>query len=560
MKKVWNILRWLAGLLRPYIKTLIVIMFLSMICSLCGVGMVILSKDLIDSAVDKAWSQLILTGSILASIVMIQIGLKALTTIISVRLSETMTNRLRERIFLKLSVASWKDFSGYHSGDILTRMSNDVNAIANCMVQDIPAIASQGIGLVASFIILLVYDPVLAIFALLLVPIAVIICNLISRRFMKLHLAVKEAESNCRSFLQESIEHMLIIKAFCNEQRRADKLRKLHCTKAQLTVKSSFTMVSTGSIFSGSYWISYLFVLYWGAMRLAEGTATFGTFTAFIQLVGQIQQPFMAMAQYVPSIISMAASSKRLMELEDLPMETCNSKTSEVSVQTITMNKVFFGYKKESPVLLDINAEINQGDMIGLVGVSGEGKTTLIHLLLSLYQPDSGDIHAHGSQCSLDLKQTSIRPQISYVPQGNSIFSGTIYENLKIGSALASEQEIMEVLEDIGAWEFIEKLPDGLRTVVGERGHGLSEGQAQRIAIARALLRHAPILILDEATSALDVDSEQMVMNTIRKLRQKKTCIMITHRASLLQYCNRIWSLRDGELYEDRRTAVETAG
>jgi ABC-type multidrug transport system fused ATPase/permease subunit len=519
--------------------------------------MVMASKELIDSAVNKAWAQIIRLGSILTSIVLIQICLKAFTSLISVRLSETMTNSLREKLYFNLSGVSWTEFTKYHSGDIVTRMSNDVTAITDGIVKDIPEIISLGTGLMAAFITLLLLEPILAIFALFLVPIAVLVCNLIGKKFMKLHLKVKEAESSCRSFLQESIEHMLIIKTFCYERGRMDKLHKLHNTKARLTIRSNFTTVSTGSVFSGSYWLSYLFVFYWGAMKLAEGTTTFGTFTAFIQLVGQIQQPFLALAEYVPNIISMAASSKRLMELENLTPESYKTLDPDYILQGINMKKVSFAYKDGSPILKNINAEIKKGDIIGLVGASGEGKTTLIHLLMSLYQPDNGTIYVQGNPRSMDIQQISIRSLISYVPQGNSIFSGTIYENLTIGNPMSSEQEMIEVLKSIGAWEFIDKLPDGLQTCIGERGHGLSEGQSQRIAIARALLRTAPILILDEATSALDTASEQMVVSTLMKFRHNSTCIMITHRPSLLLYCNRIWCLKEGELFEDESLVNE---
>lgn len=559
MKKILVILGWLLKQVRPYLKALTFIFLFNIILSLCGVGMVIASKELIDAAVIGFWENVIKAGVALAGIILLQIVLKAVVSMLSVKTTQTMSNQLREKMFLQLSEVCWADFTKYHSGDIVTRLTNDVGIIVEGMVEDLPEIISLGIGLLASFITLFIFDPFLAFFALFLVPVAVLISHFIGKRFMDLHMKAKDAESRYRSFLQESIERMLIIKTFCREKSSAEKLGKLQEESRRLLIRSNQSMISAGSLVTGGYWFSYFFVFGWGAMRLAEGSTTFGTFTAFIQLVGQIQQPFMGLAQSLPQLFSMASSAKRLMELEDLKKEEKGTSDTGYNLKGINFDNITFGYEDGKPVLNSITARIHAGEMIGLIGASGEGKTTLIHLLMSLYQPDKGTIYLNNSHDKYYKATSSIRSMISYVPQGNTLFSGTLHDNLKIGAPDASEEELIDVLKGIDAWDFVGNLPDGLNTTIGERGQGLSEGQAQRIAIARALIRKAPILLLDEATSALDVEAEKRVLKYIVIQNPRRTCIIITHRASMLEYCDRVWNLSTGHLSEMSFYAKEAA-
>ncbi|MBH1939380.1 ABC transporter ATP-binding protein [Mobilitalea sibirica] len=550
MRKIIVIINWIARQARPYIKSLFIIFIMSFLLSLCGVGMVIASKELIDFAISGMLNQALISGLFLLGIVLIQVFMKAAVSMLSVRVSETMSNNMRERLFLQLTEVKWTEYNQYHSGDIMTRMTNDIGGIVSGIVEDLPEIITLGSGVCAAFITLLIYDPFLAIFALLLVPVAILLSQFIGKRYMKINIKAKEAESKYRSYLQECIEHMLVLKTFCHEKRSCRRLKELQDEKKRLYLKSNLTSVSAGSMMTGGYWVSYLIVFGWGAMRLAEGTTSFGTFTAFIQLVGQIQQPFMGLAQTLPQMFSMAASAKRVMKFEELSKDDNNNLLDiGIRIRNITFDDVSFEYKEGNPVLRNITTEINQGEIIGLIGASGEGKTTLIHLLMSLYKPNEGSISInHWYKTNI-----SLRSMISYVPQGNTLLSGSISYNLSIGCPDATTDEQITALKEADAWEFVSKLPMGLDTIIGERGHGLSEGQSQRIAIARAFLRKSPILVLDEATSALDVDTEQRVMDSIINLQPRRTCIIITHRPSLLEYCHRIWKINEGKLIEQEK-------
>lgn len=556
MRKFWIILKWMAVKTRPYLRSLLFILFLSIICSLCTVGMVILSRDLIDNAIQGRWNKVFPAVSFLFGTILMQTGLKAFTSFLSSRTSEIMSDRIRERLYLTLYEADWSEYCKYHSGDIMTRLTKDISSFTGGIVEDLPEAVSLGAGLLASFVTLLVFDPFLAVFTLLIVPAAVLLSQLLGKCFMKVQGKAKDAESIYRSFLQECIEHMLVVKTFLYGTNSAKKLKDLHREKLHWVLKSNLTGAGAGSMFTGSYWISYLVVFGRGALRLSAGTVSFGTFMAFIQLVGQIQQPFMGLAQTTMRLLSAASSSKRLMELENIKREIGSSYKHTETFSNIRLDQVGFGYKEEAAVLNGVSVTVHAGDIIGVVGASGEGKTTLIHLLMSLLNPKAGSIILNSGH-NKKYATEAVRSLISYVPQGNSLLSGTISDNLRIGCADASLDEQIDALKKAGAWDFIRQLPDGLLTVIGERGHGLSEGQAQRIAIARALLRKTPILILDEATSALDMETEMQIMQTLLKSKPARTCIFITHRTSMLSYCNRIWRLEAGTIHEIENPAIE---
>jgi ABC-type multidrug transport system fused ATPase/permease subunit len=535
---------------------------MSAVLSVCRVGVAIITKSLIDASVDGVWKGAIQACIYFGFAILLQIGLKAVISVLSIRTYEDLSNKLRNKLFLHLSKVKWTEYSKYHSGDILTRATSDVGIIVDGIVNVIPEIISLGFGLLASFVTLLIFDPVLAVYAFLLGPIALLISYLFGKRFMNMVEKAQEAESIYRSYLQECLEHMLIIKTFCYEKESGKQISQLQEDKKRLAIRKNHATVISSSLVAGGFWFSYLLAFGWGAMRLFHGTITFGTLTAFLQLVGQIQSPFLGLAGTLPQVISMAASSKRLIELEQLETETqhkvefdidrgINDITiKDITLEDITLEEVDFAYTQNNPVLRNVTAKIQEGEIIGLIGMSGEGKTTLLHLVMQLLEPVEGKISYHNGKNMNYLAEGSIRALISYVPQGNTLFSGTISYNLRIGGPEATVEDIIVALKGADAWEFVEKLPDGLNTVIGERGLGLSEGQAQRIAIARALLRKTPILLLDEATSALDTATERKVLQTITELSPRRTCIIISHRPSILDYCQRIWNLTNGKLVE----------
>ncbi|MGB8454369.1 MAG: ABC transporter ATP-binding protein [Anaerocolumna sp.] len=562
MKRIWNIIKWLAVQIRTYLVTLILLIVMSAILSLCRVGMAIVSKYLIDAAVAGVWQKAVDYCLYFGAAILLQIGLKGGVSFLTVRTSESMSNKIRYKLFMHLTKVKWTEYSKYHTGDILTRTTSDVGIVVDGAASVMPEMIALGVGLLASFIALFVYDPVLAVFAFVLGPIAILMSYLFGTRLMKIHEEAQEAESKYRSYMQECLEHMLVLKTFCYEKESGERINQLQEDKKRLAIRKNIANAISGVFIAGGFGLSYLLAFGWGVLRLYKGSITFGTLTAFLQLIGQVQSPFLGLAGTLPQVIATAGSAKRLMELENLETEAQDKVEPDFDFTDITLEGVNFEYTRNNPVLKNVSAKIQAGETIGLIGMSGEGKTTLIYLLMQLLEPAEGKINLHYSKnntaysekasyvFSRHMAEASIRTLIAYVPQGNTLFSGTITYNLKLGCTEATEEEQIAALQGADAWEFVEKLPEGIYTLIGERGLGLSEGQAQRIAIARALLRKTPILLLDEATSALDAETERKVLKAITELKPQRTCIVITHRPSMLEYCQRVWKISNGELLE----------
>jgi ATP-binding cassette subfamily C protein len=369
-----------------------------------------------------------------------------------------------------------------------------------------------------------------------------------------MHKQSQEADSTYRSFMQESIQNLLILKTFCLEKNNLSKLTELQNNKIKLSLKRSSISIVANIFMSIGSWIGFFLVFCWGAVNLSKGIGTYGTLTALLQLVSSIQAPFFGLAGSLPQLAGAIGSAERLIEiekmtLEDLDYEEADESLLNINNPNIEFEDVSFSYFKNSPVLKNISFNIKSGETIGVMGASGEGKTTIIRLILSLIDSNQGNISIIN-----DNKRYSINPSsrnlISYVPQGNTLFSGTIRQNLLYGNKDASETDIESAITAAGAFNFVDSLKGKLDTVIGEKGVGLSEGQAQRLAIARALLRKRPILILDEATSSLDIETELRVLNTVQNLQHNPTCIIITHRTSALSICDRLFKIENGFLKE----------
>ena len=506
------------------------------------------SKGLIDAASDLRNGSIIRPAVMIIALVILDIVITAWNSYLTIRSSESLSNSMCENLFGLISRTKWLNISRYHSDDIMTRLTSDVDIVVNTVMSTLPSVISLSILLVTSFISLFIFDPILAVLAFLLGPVSVLLGRFYTKKIGILYGEAQEAEAISRGFIHEALQNIIVIKAFRLEKRSLSTVCKLQNDKLKLVVQRNKLSIFSNILLSLGYWAGYFLAFGWGTYRLTEGMITFGTLVAFLQLVGNVQSPFSGLAGAFPQVISCAASAKRLIEIEALRQENYEGTAPKWDKCGIKLENVSFGYDNDKPILKDISFEIKPGEMVCLMGPSGEGKTTVLRLIMALLEPDGGHIYLKDEDGAAITAEASGRTLISYVPQGNTLFSGTIADNMRSGDENASDAELEAAACSAEALSFIKKLDDGLNTEIGERGTGLSEGQAQRIAIARALLNKTPILLLDEATSSLDVRAEKEILKSIKSQNPARTCIVVTHRISAAEMCDRILMLEDGKI------------
>ncbi len=530
---------------------LLLLIIFSVISSLTAVFVALESKKLFDSAQYGNIDLLIQSGITIIGIVLLQTILESAMTVYSSKISVSLSNLLRQKLFEKLSKSQWLDFAKYHSGDLLTRMTSDIDTVVNGVTSVIPGMISLFFSLCASIAVLLAFDPLLALFAFILGPVSIIFTRLFSKSLSEYHLRIQETESKIRGFIQECLKNMPIVKAFNMESENSFVLSGFQKQKLGWVLKRSRINAVASAILALGYWLGFLLAVLWGSVQLANGKVTFGTITVYLQLVGQIQGPFIGLAYSVPQIIVMYASAGRLIKLYDLEEENFTEEKLRWSSAGIHADGLDFKYDEETFILKNASFDIKPGEFTAVIGASGEGKTTFIRLLLSLLRPSKGTLYFYNPDTHEKIEADMVtRSLASYVPQGNTLFSGTIAENVMIGNKEAGSDEMVNALKTACIWDFIDSLPDKADTVLGENGYGLSEGQAQRIAIARALISKKPVLILDEATSALDSETELEVLRSIASIKPLPTCIIITHRKAALDFCSRILKIENGSISE----------
>lgn len=549
-------LRWLAEQAGPHWRVLVLILFLNTVSAVSSVAGAVASKHLIDWAVLHKLQQALTYGALFAGLLILKIGFSTIISLKTTQVREMMSYRMQREFVDCLYQVEWLEYNRYHSGDIMTRLTSDVGTIVDGCVSVLPNMLSLGIQLMTAFAVLLYYDRTLALLAFLLGPVSVMISWFIGRRIKKMQHQIQSAESRYRSYLHEAVQNMLIVKTFGYEKESWQRIRAYQMEKHHWVMLRSRFGVSVNLVMGLGYRMGFFLAFAWGAFRISTGTVTFGTFTAFLQLVGQVQGPFEGLSNSLPQVVSTLASAERLIEFKTLAIETRNTDHNFCPEEPVGlgMNKVSFAYEADKLILAGASFLISPGEIVALIGPSGEGKTTLIRILLGLLKPKEGSLYVQGNSCGLIAITADTRSFFAYVPQGNTLFSGTIAENLLVGCPTASREDMIAALEAACAWQFVQSLPQGTDTVIGERGLGLSEGQAQRLSIARALIRRAPILLLDEATSALDKETEYVVLCNLRKLRPNRTCIAITHRATVFDVCDKVYRLSGGILDEQKST------
>lgn len=529
--------KWLAHYTKPYLPKILLLLAIDIVGSLATVYLAVVSKDIID----KALGGTIPRNSvyIYVLLVLLSIAFTSINSLISVVLDERFSFGIRKQLYNKIIRSKWMDVTAYHTGDLMTRLTSDAGNVANGIIYTMPTIINLTFQLVVTFFVLFYYEPILAVSALLIAPVAALVSFVLGRKLKKLQVKVQETEAAYRSFLQESLANLLIVKAFGNEDHSTLKLTQLREERFYWVKKKNRVSVVSTVVMSLAFQLGYILAFTYGAVQISRGAITYGTMTVFLTLVNRIQSPIMQLARNVPKIVSVLASAGRIIELQDIPEEPKHVVNIEAHQVGVRIDEAKFGYHPDEILFEHATTDIKPGEFIAIVGESGIGKTTLVRLLMAFLDLEEGSMAFYNDQLEEEIVNAGARAFISYVPQGNTLFSGTIRENILMGNPDASDIEIREALKLAAADRFIKELPKGVDTVIGEKGHGISEGQAQRIAIARALVKKAPFLILDEATSSLDDETELEVLRGVLRARPRPTCLLITHRHTVLDYCDR---------------------
>ncbi|MBR3433744.1 MAG: ABC transporter ATP-binding protein [Bacteroidaceae bacterium] len=499
------------------------------------------TKLAIDIATGRSRQSLSIAAALLIGIMLSQILMGFTRKWVAAILGVRSQNMLQLRLFSHLMKSEWSGIEKHHSGDVLNRLEHDVKDITNVITETIPSVLGLIVRFIGAFIFLYSMDSTLACMLVFVAPAFILLSKLYIRKMRALTREIRNTDSRIQSILQESIQHRIILKTL---ERCHTMVQKLGISQAMLrrqirqrTLFSSFSATMLNAGFGGGYLITFL----WGANRLHDGEITYGMMIAFIQLVGQIQGPFREITRYIPIIVNSITACDRLMELQETPAEP-EGDAIRLHTGGIRINNVTYAYDTHRTILHQLNFDFPIGSITAIQGETGAGKTTLIRLILALVKPQDGSLEIYDNRGESYAVSPQTRCNLVYVPQGNTIFSGTIRDNLLLGNPSATEEQMLEALRTACAEFAIER---GLDAACGELGAGLSEGQAQRISIARALLRDGCILLLDEATSALDNETEQELLHRIQQWSDgRKTIIFVTHRQAVLSYCTQFLTLR----------------
>ena len=554
INEMWNEFKWMMSYAKNYKKEIVFYIFLGIFSTIMTLVSSIASKELIDVVTGHEVSKAPLMAIIMISMSLFSLFFGSIMSRITIKINIRIQNDIQADIFDKIIGVNWIDLSKYPSGDILNRFGSDVSTVANSAIGWVPDIIVSIFNFIATLCVVMYYDPTMMILTLINAPLMLISSKLMMSKMRKYNIKVKEMNSEVMDFQTETFLNVDSIKSFDLTNLFSRRLRDFQEKYKDVNLEYNLFSIKTNIVLSLMGMVIQNLFFVWAVYRLWTGNITYGEMTLFITQSSRMSSAFNSLVSIIPSTVNSTISAKRIMELVSLPKEERaddeyeslnNSLSHGFSVK---LKDIDFSYIKEKQVIKSSSFEANKNEIVALVGPSGQGKTTLIRIFLGLLRPNSGQAVLCDKNGEEVLLNASTRKYFSYVPQGNTIFSGTIAENLRMVKEDATDKEIVEALEIACAYEFIKDLPDGIYTKVGARGRGFSEGQAQRISIARAILRDAPILLLDEATSALDIFTERQVLDNIIRQKPNKTCIVTTHRPSVLNLCQRVYKVQQSKI------------
>lgn len=537
--KTMSLVKWLWRNSKGARKQAVANTFIGITDVVCQLLWVLACKHAIDIATGVKEGSLLVTGIVIGSLMLMEILSRGISRWIHAVVGNKVRNRMRLKIFARLLRGEWSGLQKHHTGDLTNRLEGDVSSITSLITETVPATIVVGIQLVASFVLLFFMSPSLAVSIIIILPVCMIVSRFYVRKMRRFNRDVRDSDSKIQSVLQESLQHKELIKTLeqnsSTEQQLSELQQQLH---SQVTSRTKFSLGAYTLIQLG-FAAGYIVAFMWGVVGLKEGAITFGIMTAYLQLVGLIQRPTMDLSKYLPGIVSSLTAAERLYELEDIPLEKQGDAIMLEGTAGVRFKGVTFRYNDESRLILDnFSYDFPPNSSTAIVGETGAGKSTLIRLLVALVNPGEGSIEIYNGK-EAHQSSTLTRRNFVYIPQGNTLVSGTVRDNLLMGNPDATEQQMRDALH-IACADYVFELPQGLDSEITERGGGLSEGQAQRIAVARSILRPGSILILDEVTSALDEATEQEMLRRLTQSQIGKTLIFVTHRPAIMQYCNQV--------------------
>lgn len=513
--------------------------------------------SIVDYAVEKDLKKMITIGLIYVGLFVLNATMNIASNRYAAWNYNLMQTKIVKDLYNKIVRADWEELSCFHSGDLITRLTNDSRVISGNANGFMTTIIVDALMIIVAFAVIVMNDPSMILVVLLIAPVIIISSRAFMNKIYESQSAIKAIDSKESAYHKESLQNIQAVKAFGLIDEFYNRIDILEKERFSADMKSNFySLMSWGVTYLGGI-LSGIVCIAWAFYRVSLGVMTLGDLTVVIMMLYRIAIAGKTLLELIPTSLQIVVSVERVQEILALPSEKYISshqienfiKLGRKKGVSIVLNKVSFAYKAGRKIFSDLYMNVNAGEIVALVGPSGEGKTTMLRILLGILNPDSGDIYAciDNENKRINLS-TETRSLMAYVPQGNAMLAGTIEENMRLIAPDATEDEIIDALKQACAYDFVMKLPDNIHHNIGESGTGFSEGQNQRLAIARAILRKTPILLMDEATSALDVATERKILDNIMKRDKNKTCILTTHRPSVLTACDRVYRINDGKV------------
>ena len=552
LQEMWREAKWMFTYIRRYRAVVGIHILLGILGTALSLLSSVAMKTLIDVVTGFQTGAIFTAAAWMAGMLLGSAAMQAAASRIAAVINIRVQNGIQAEVYDRMLRTDWASLEQFRSGDLLNRLNTDVTSVSGGVTGLLPSFVTAAVQFLGSLIIILCYDPVMALIALIGAPLSVLCSRTLVRRMRSYNRRMKDISSEVMSFHEDSLRNLTSIKAFGIMDGFRDRMcamqgkyRETYLDYNRFSVIAGFVMSIVGLLVSAG-------CFGWGVYRLWTHAISYGAMMMFLQLTTMLRSAFSSLIGLVPTAVSITTSAGRLMAVADLPEEPgARERVSVPEPCTVELRDVTFAYPGGEPVLEHVDFRARPGEVVALTGASGEGKTTMIRLMLGLVRPEHGSVCLTGADGQCLPVSAATRAAFSYVPQGNTVVAGTIADNLRMVRPEATDAELVAALKTACAYDFVCQLPDGIYARTGELGHGLSEGQAQRIAVARAVLRGAPVLLLDEATSALDEATEQRMLENLMHSGRVQTCVLITHRAATAERCPRRYTLRGTRLTEE---------